>query len=215
MTCPSGPSDKPIARIFTIMALPSSILPTATPVQQTKLLGLHSPPTSTLSSNPSPVPKMTINSLVLFTPSPSPSAEPGVTILTFPFPDPLPATSHPSAPVPSALTAGAIAGISIGIIAILTALAFFAFFFYRRHNRNKPQPDTEKLDVDAMIEARIQRARDMASKRWSQRQTIANRKRFEALKAKEKRNEKEMGVREIAKGKMVGNMETKKVDGDE
>ena len=98
-------------------------------------------------------------------------------------------TSNPSSPRTAtsvssqALSSPAIAGVTLGSVALIGVLIAIALYFYR-HRNTKNHNEAEASNTGDILESKMQRARDLGRNRWSGRHTMASKERFEILKAK-------------------------------
>lgn len=85
-------------------------------------------------------------------------------------------------------SATAIAGIVLSVAASIGIIFALALCLHRRHANKaaaKAQKDAETTTSAEMLEAKMQRARDLGMHRWSMSRTRANMQQFQILKAKQ------------------------------
>lgn len=136
-------------------------------------MDLHAPsiPTETQSV----LPDITVASFDLHTPPVGPPISADVTKSNFG-----PTQNHDAASL-SGLSSTSIAGIALGAVAFIGVLIALALFAHR-HRRAKKQTDTEILTSQEVLEAKMQRARDLGMQRRSVRMTMANKERLQTMK---------------------------------
>lgn len=125
------------------------------------------------------VPDLTVASFELL----NPTADPTISLFaaaTTSSSDSLVDDSASSLP---SLSSSAIAGISLGAVALVCILTALAVYSYRSRKAKNTQPDAEAADPQDFLDERVERARDFRRKRWSAQQTRGSRKRFDKLKA--------------------------------